>query len=69
MNTDEIIATAQNSESLDEKLKCAFATIGVQVGDLIRCMVNQEIASNVNRIQQLNAILNGSICDTTTTQN
>ena len=63
MTTDEIIAASQNSVSLDEKLQCAFAVIGAQVGDLIRCMVTQEIAANMNRVQQLNNILNGVVCN------
>ena len=65
MNADTMIQAAQNSENLDEKLQCAFALIGMQVGDLIKCLVTQEIASNMNRINQLNNILNGNACDMT----
>jgi hypothetical protein len=47
---------------LEEKLKCAFSDIGAQVGDLVRCMVAAEVAAHVARIQQLQAVLNGTAC-------
>lgn len=61
----EQILNSAPGDTLNEKLQCAFANIGSQVGDLIRCMVTQEISANMGRINQLNSILNGNICDTT----
>jgi hypothetical protein len=52
-------------QTLEEKLSCAFAEVGVQVGDIIRCMIEQEIAANFSRIQQLNSLLSGEVCATT----
>ncbi len=51
-------------DTLEEKLSCAFAEVGAQVGDIIRCMIEQEIAANFTRITQLNNILNGTTCNT-----
>lgn len=50
--------------ALDEKLQCIFADVGVQVGEILRCMIAQEISASLNKIQQLNAILNGNDCIT-----
>ena len=47
---------------LEDKLKCAFADIGAQVGDLVRCLIEAEVANQVSRIQQLQAVLNGATC-------
>lgn len=49
-------------ETLEEKLTCMFADVGTQIGDVIRCMVEQEIASHAARIQQLNQILADEVC-------
>jgi hypothetical protein len=62
LQVQELLNSGGNT--LDEKLQCAFASIGVQIGDLMRCIISQEIASNLNRVSQLNNILNGGICDT-----
>jgi hypothetical protein len=48
---------------LEEKLICAFSDVGAQIGDILRCMVSQEISANLSRVQQLNAILNGNVCN------
>jgi hypothetical protein len=56
------IDLTQQEQDLNEKLQCIFANVGAQVGDILRCMVSQEISQNLNRIQQLNAILNGNDC-------
>jgi len=53
---------------LEEKLICAFSDIGGQVGDIIRCMVEQEIASHMSRITQLNSMLSGNTCASTPSQ-
>jgi len=47
---------------LEEKLKCLVEVLGKNVGDVLRCMVQSEIQSHVQRIEQLQATLNGSIC-------
>jgi hypothetical protein len=47
---------------MEEKLKCAFADIGAQMGDILRCIVEAEVAAQVTRIQQLQAVLNGTAC-------
>jgi len=49
---------------LQEKLDCIFADVGSQIGDILRCMVEQEVASHVSRIKQLQGILSGDICGT-----
>lgn len=49
---------------LDTKLQCIFADIGAQVGELVRCMVDAEMASHMARINQLQALLDGTICST-----
>jgi hypothetical protein len=47
---------------MEEKLKCAFSDIGAQMGDILRCIVEAEVAAQVSRIQQLQAVLNGTAC-------
>jgi hypothetical protein len=54
--------TEDSIESFNNKLECAFAGIGEEVGKLVRCLVQQEIASHTLRIEQLATILTGSIC-------
>jgi hypothetical protein len=49
-------------DALDKKLECAFAGIGAEVGKLVRCLIQQELATHVARIEQLNAILTGGAC-------
>lgn len=49
--------------TIERQLECAFADIGAQVGALIRCMVDQEIATHIARIEQLHAVLNGTACE------
>jgi hypothetical protein len=49
--------------SLEDQLSCAFADIGGQIGELIRCLIDQEIASHMGRINQLNAVLSGTVCE------
>lgn len=46
-------------ETLEDKLTCIFAEVGTQIGDIVRCMVEQEIASHNSRILQLNLLLSG----------
>jgi len=47
---------------LEEKLNCAFADVGAQIGDILRCMIEAEVAAQVARIQQLQAVLDGTAC-------
>lgn len=49
--------------TLEHQLGCAFADIGAQIGALVRCMVDQEIATHIARIEQLHAVLNGTACE------
>jgi hypothetical protein len=50
------------NETLEEKLVCMFADVGSQIGDVIRCMVDQEIAAHMSRITQLNKLLTDEDC-------
>jgi hypothetical protein len=47
---------------LEEKLKCALADVGTQVGEILRCIIQAEVAAQVAKIQQLQDILSGSSC-------
>jgi len=51
---------------LDEKLRCIFeevgAQVGIQMGDVIRCMIQTEISMQIERIKQLQGVLNGTSC-------
>jgi hypothetical protein len=47
-------------ENIQELFSCMFADIGVQIGDVLHCIVTQEIASHVDRITQLQGILGGT---------
>jgi uncharacterized protein YktB (UPF0637 family) len=47
---------------LDEKLRCIFEEVGAQVGEVLRCMIQNEVASHVARIQQLQSVLDGTAC-------
>ena len=53
---------SSDRNELEEKLKCLVEVLGKNVGDVLRCMVQSEIQSHVQRIEQLQATLNGSIC-------
>jgi hypothetical protein len=48
---------------LEDKLKCAFSDIGTQVGDILRCIIQAEVAAQVQKIQQLQDILTGISCN------
>jgi hypothetical protein len=56
--------TTQNE--FEEALKCAFADAGAQMGSLIRCMVDAQIAAKLQEISALNAILAVGGCTTST---
>jgi hypothetical protein len=43
-------------EELQEQFNCMFADIGAQIGDVLRCMIEQEIASHMSKITQLQGI-------------
>lgn len=48
---------------IEEKLKCVLADAGAQVGELISCMIQAEIAAQMVKIQQLQDVLTGSACN------
>jgi hypothetical protein len=48
---------------IQEKFNCAFAEIGSQIGDILRCLISQEIDMHMNRITQLSSIIDGNVCD------
>ena len=54
---------------LEEKLKCVLADVGTQVGEILSCIIRAEIAAQLSKAQQLQAILAGETCtnDATTT--
>jgi hypothetical protein len=52
------------SNILDEKLSCFAVAIGEQIGELLHCLVQAEIASHMQRISDLQAVLNGQSCAT-----
>jgi hypothetical protein len=52
------------SNILDEKLSCFAVAIGEQIGELLHCLVQAEIASHMQRISDLQAVLNGQGCST-----
>jgi hypothetical protein len=54
-------------QTLEEKLQCIFADVGSQVGELVRCLIQAEVASHMDRIQQLQSVLDGALCDTVST--
>jgi hypothetical protein len=59
------------TSKLEDVLNCAFEGIGRQVGELVRCMVQAEIATQTQRIEQLQALLLGQACkpsDSVTTE-
>ncbi len=56
------------NNELQEKLNCIFTDVGAQLGDVLRCMVEQEISSHMARVQQLNTLLSGAVCDSTPTE-
>jgi hypothetical protein len=47
---------------MDEKIRCLMADIGGQVGEVLRCIIQVEVASQIAHIQQLHAVLNGTAC-------
>ncbi len=51
---------------MEEALKCAFADIGTQMGSLIRCMVDAQIAAKLQEISALQGILTDGGCSTST---
>lgn len=53
-----------NDKELEDKLSCILADVGTQIGQLIKCIVIQEVDMHMQRITQLNSILNGTTCNT-----
>ena len=47
---------------LEEKLQCVMMDAGSQIGDLIRCIIEAEVNAQLSKIQQLQAVLNGTAC-------
>lgn len=65
----------QNNE-LDEKLRCLTSTIAEELGEILRCLVTQQIASKqaeidqqLNTLRGLELLLNGNSCSPATTDN
>lgn len=52
--------------TLEQTLECFAEGVGQQVGELVKCLVRQEMQSHMQRIEQLQSILNGQTCITTT---
>jgi hypothetical protein len=48
--------------AFEEKLTCVMKTFGADVGDVLRCLIQSEISAQLSRIQQLQGVLNGTIC-------
>lgn len=51
--------------NLEHTLECFAEGLGQQVGALVKCLVQQEMQSHLQRIEQLQSILNGEVCTTT----
>jgi hypothetical protein len=47
---------------LKYQLECAFQAVGQNIGEMVRCMVQAEIATHMARIQQLQSVLSGTTC-------
>jgi hypothetical protein len=47
---------------LEEKLQCVMVDAGAQIGEILRCIIEAEVTSQLSKIQQLQAVLNGSAC-------
>lgn len=47
---------------LKYQLECAFQAVGQNIGEMVRCMVQAEIATHMTRIQQLQGVLSGTTC-------
>ena len=52
-----------NQNELEEKLSCIFADAGVQIGELLKCIIEQQIAAKFAEINQLSALINGGVCN------
>lgn len=50
------------AKTLQETYECLVEKMGLELGALLRCIVQQEIQSHADRINQLQQILNGSTC-------
>lgn len=47
---------------IEEKIRCIFEEVGTQVGEVLRCMIQTEVAAHITRIQQLQSVLDGTAC-------
>lgn len=47
---------------LEEKLQCVMMDAGAQIGELLRCIIEAEVNAQLSKIQQLQAVLNGTTC-------
>ena len=56
-NTPEQIAIAEVQKTLKEQLECAFFNIGVDVGAIVKTIVDTEIANHERSIENLRKIL------------
>lgn len=43
--------------AIEAALACTFSDVGAQVGAVLRCLIEQEVASAIARIAALNAVL------------
>ena len=56
-NTPEQIAITEVQKTLKEQLECAFFNIGVDVGTIVKTIVDTEIANHERSIENLRKIL------------
>lgn len=56
-NTPEQTAIAEVQKTLKEQLECAFFNIGVDVGAIVKTIVDTEIANHERSIENLRKIL------------
>lgn len=55
--------------TMEETLACFAEGVGQQVGALVKCLIQQEIQTHLQRIEQLQAIVNGGACTPTISSN
>lgn len=51
-----------DANDLDEKLDCLVAGQAKVIGELLRCLLESELAAALSRVKHLQAILSGSLC-------
>jgi hypothetical protein len=53
---------------LEEKLICLVTELGKKTGEQLQCLISAEISAHMDRIKQLQAVLDGTNCNANTTQ-